>query len=131
MQRFLGLSILVAALASCKEEVRFTAPAESFTQQTARIEGQASERIVARVDSTFFSSSMVKPLLGRSIMPPEYSQGVPVAILSHAFWSEGFQQNPAVIGSRLTVDDVPVTVIGVMPDGVDFPKGVVLWLPRN
>ena len=125
------LGIVVGILASCTNETRFDAPAASFTVDSARIEAATSKSIVARVDSSFFNASPVRPLLGRSLMSQEYADRAPIAILSNALWTERLKRNPAIIGSRLKVDDMPYTVVGVMPPGVDLPKGVALWIPRD
>jgi predicted permease len=54
----------------------------------------------------------------------------PVAILSYGLWQE-LGGKPSIIGSRLTLDDVPRTVIGVMPKGFWFPNpSVRIWLPK-
>jgi hypothetical protein len=42
---------------------------------------------------------------------------------------ERFDGRPEVIGSTLEVEGVSRTVIGIMPQGVDVPDDVVLWIP--
>ena len=38
-----------------------------------------------------------------------------VAVVSHDLWSARFGSDAALVGSQLTLDGVPVTVVGVMP----------------
>jgi predicted permease len=38
-------------------------------------------------------------------------------VLSHTWWRTNFQQNPAVIGKRLTINGLPMEIIGVAPEG--------------
>ena len=39
----------------------------------------------------------------------------PVAVLSHGFWTRAFSADRSVLGKRITVGGLPVTVIGVTP----------------
>jgi len=55
----------------------------------------------------------------------------PVAILSHAFWPDHFDSGPDVTGSEIEVDGIPRRIVGIMPQGVDVPPGVALWIPRE
>src|SRR5690348_5740420 len=73
----------------------------------------------------------VKPLLGRGPRVGDDVQGAePVAILSYGLWQE-LGGKPSIIGSRLTLDDVPRTVVGVMPKGFWYPNpSVRIWLPK-
>jgi predicted permease len=56
----------------------------------------------------------------------------PVAVVSHAFWVDRLGQSSDVLGSALTLNDVPYEVIGIAPlsftgDRVGEPTDV--WLP--
>ena len=56
----------------------------------------------------------------------------PVAVVSHGFWTRRFGGGPDVIGRRLTVDGIPVTVIGVMPRdflGLDVGRTADIVVP--
>ena len=116
------------AIVSCTEEYRFEPDANSFSERAAVIEGQATPSTIASVDSTFFGPNL--PLLGRLIHRDEYASHASVAILSHSFWTDHLSSRPEIIGTTLQVDGVNHTVVGVMPQGVDVPAGVVLWVPR-
>jgi predicted permease len=72
-----------------------------------------------------------KPFLGRGPRVGDDVQGAaPVAILSYGLWQE-LGGKASIIGSRLTLDDVPRTVIGVMPRGFWYPNpSVRIWLPK-
>jgi putative ABC transport system permease protein len=52
--------------------------------------------------------------LGRIILADDDVPGSDVVVLSHAYWMRRFGGDSAVLGSRLTIDDAPRTVIGVM-----------------
>ena len=63
----------------------------------------------------------VKPALGRLFQPSDDvrggGSGGPVVVISHAFWQSYFGGAPDVIGRTLTVQRVPLTIVGVTPPG--------------
>jgi len=86
----------------------------------------------AKVTGRFFSVLGVGPLLGRALEPADDQVGAPrVAVLSHRLWRERFAADPRVIGEILALTGEGHTVVGVMPDAFEFPRGVDLWLPLS
>jgi len=84
----------------------------------------------AAVTASFFRVMAVQPLLGRYLAPGEEGANAPpVAVLSYAFWRSRFGADPRIGGRTILLDRMPVTVIGVMPQGFDYPHGVQLWRP--
>ena len=82
------------------------------------------ERITSvPVTDNFFPLLGVAPLFGRSFTKEE-SQGKysspPAVLLSYRFWRRRFASNPDVVGQKLTLNNQPVTVIGVLPASFDF-----------
>jgi putative ABC transport system permease protein len=70
------------------------------------------------------------PILGRTYRRDECRQGGPaVVVLGYGLWQRRFGGDPNVLGRTLRLDDVPFTVIGVMPPGFELPKGAQLWKP--
>ena len=63
----------------------------------------------------------VKPALGRLFQPSDDARGGgsggPVVVISHAFWQTYFSGAPDVIGRTLTLERVPLTIVGVTPPG--------------
>jgi putative ABC transport system permease protein len=60
----------------------------------------------------------VPPLIGRTIQPFHIGPGgepAPVVLLSYRFWQQMFNGESSAIGKKLVLNDVPHTVIGVMP----------------
>jgi predicted permease len=73
------------------------------------------------VVANFFPTLGVQPILGRSFAPEECQKnGPPVVLLSHAFWRRQFASNRSIIGQPITLDNKPVTVVGVLPESFDF-----------
>jgi predicted permease len=76
----------------------------------------------AAVTHGFMEMMGVRPLLGRAD-----SDGF---VLSYSFWQRRFGGDPSVIGRRIISEGRrghPVTLIGVMPRGFDFPTGADIW----
>ena len=67
----------------------------------------------------------VRPLLGRTFTATDDREGAqPTVVLTHAFWTNVLGADPEVIGTGLTLTSVDFTVIGVLPAGFVFPRGV-------
>jgi putative ABC transport system permease protein len=85
--------------------------------------GAAPERILGQtVSPSMFRTLGVQPLLGRTFTEAEdlVDQVAPVVVLTHTMWKRRYGADPAVIGRAITLDRVPTTVIGVMPEDFDF-----------
>ncbi len=52
-----------------------------------------------------------------------------MAVLSYAFWRNRIGSDAHVLGKTIALDRLPRTIIGVMPQGFDFPRGSQVWLP--
>jgi putative ABC transport system permease protein len=92
------------------------------------------ERIqLTRVTADFFKVFEVGPLLGRTFRPEEETAGKnAVCVLSYSFWQRRFAGDAQAIGTTLLLNDVATEIIGVMPEGFDFPErwpAVALWTP--
>ncbi len=84
----------------------------------------------ALVSGDFFDVLGVKPALGRSLRPEDDTRGsAPVMVLSHDAWQQKFAGDAAVIGRRVTTHfrSMEYTIVGVMPKGIDYPKGADFW----
>ncbi len=75
------------------------------------------------VTENFFAVLGVQPALGRSFTAEEcqgkYS-APPAMLLSYNFWRRRFDSDPSVVGRKLTLNNGPVTVVGVLPASFDF-----------
>ena len=79
-----------------------------------------------------------RPLIGRMFTEEEdRPNGPPVAVLGYSLWEAQFARDAGIIGRKIMLNDVPVEVIGVMPDGfrlptdftVDAAEPTQLWRP--
>jgi predicted permease len=73
------------------------------------------------VTENFFSVLGVEPQLGRTFTAEECRwQGPKAVLLGHGLWERRFNSDPAIVGTALTLNDEPYTVVGVMPASFDF-----------
>jgi predicted permease len=78
------------------------------------------DRILSNyVTGNFFSALGIKPALGRFILPSEGDTvgADPVIVLGYAYWKTHFGGDPSVVGSKVSVDGHPMTIVGVAPEG--------------
>ena len=85
------------------------------------------ERLTAvQAETTLFELLGVDAIAGRTFRtddPPE------VAVISARLWERRFGRSPSAPGRVVTLDDRPVTIVGVMPDAFQFPYRAASLLP--
>jgi putative ABC transport system permease protein len=52
-----------------------------------------------------------------------------VAVIGYGVWQQLFGGDPKALGATIRIDGIPLTVIGVVPRGFDYPGKAVLWKP--
>lgn len=76
------------------------------------------------VSGNFFRVLAVQPALGRGFLESE-DQAVgrdAVVVLGHDYWVSQFNANPTIVGSTIWINNVPCTIVGIMPQqftGID------------
>lgn len=86
---------------------------------------------VALVTANYFNVLQVRPASGRLLTDADRLQ--PAAVISHRLWTDGFGQDPAVIGTSMLIDREGYTVIGVAErsfTGTEVDT-VDVWLPLD
>ncbi len=74
----------------------------------------------------------VEPQLGRLYTDQEDSPNGPkVALLSDHLWRTTFHSDPGIVNKAITLDGHAYTVVGVMPNGFDYPASVDIWTPSG
>jgi putative ABC transport system permease protein len=111
----------------------FSAIAEYSRRGMSIVDDGEAERIrAAFVSRQFFEVLETKPQIGRLFVPEEQQLGAPAAVvISHRLWVRRFGSSPSAIGSTLISDRKPLTVVGVLPEGQEFPAGTDVWSPRE
>ena len=86
----------------------------------------------SRVSGGYFQLLGTPPLLGRPLLPEDDVAGAaPVVVLSHKGWQRYFGGDTLVVGRRLVIHATGVahSIVGVMPVGLDYPRGTDFWAP--
>ncbi|MGZ4985917.1 MAG: ABC transporter permease, partial [Chthoniobacterales bacterium] len=95
------------------------------------INGEPARNVqAARVSANFFSVLGLPPARGRNFTAEEDRAGGPAAvIISDDFWRDNLNARSDVVGSSLTLDGVPHTIVGVMPKTFRHPYRCLIWVP--
>ena len=114
--------------------------AETFTDMAAhndwleeltwRVEGEPRVLKGNEVTGNFFRVLGVAPAHGRGFDDGHtWAPGGRAAVLSHGLWQRQFGGDPSVVGRELELDGVGHRILGVMPQGFDYPfPDADLWL---
>src|SRR6266446_3493867 len=89
----------------------------------AEKDGAPAERITGwGFSPAVFQALGVKPALGRFYTEEEdqVDNWAPVIVITNRLWKRHFNSDPNVIGKVLTLDQKPVTVIGLLPEDFSF-----------
>ena len=95
--------------------------------------GNEAVRVEAEmVSPSYFQMLGVEAARGRTFGPSEdrAPDESPVVVISDALWRSRFGGRRDIVGARITLNDRPVTVVGVMPErfaGLSFDTDV--WFP--
>jgi putative ABC transport system permease protein len=104
----------------------------AYTTVTAavRIDEGAERFEAAYVTANTWDMLRVAPTMGRSFREGDDLIGAePVAMISHRMWAARFSSDPGILGRVIHVEGSPHTIIGVVPEGMQFPIGQDLWVP--
>ncbi len=86
--------------------------------------------MVAETSFNFFSALGSEPALGRAFAASEDVPGNDaVAVISHSLWQQFYGGDPRVLGSKLLLNGVPMTIVGVARPGLDYPNKASVWTP--
>jgi len=68
-----------------------------------------------RVTANYFDLLGVRPVRGRNFLPEE-EESADVAMVTENFWQKRMGGDPRVIGRSVTLDGVPHTIVGILPN---------------
>lgn len=103
----------------------------AFVDAPTNLTGEgAPEEVYARYATPSYQDLVgVGARIGRTFTVDDEDAGV--VVLSHRLWQRRYGGDPGLVGRTITVDGEPLTVIGIMPPGLD-PVGTgspELWRP--
>jgi len=93
-------------------------------------------RAPERYNGAYFSTNAFRlfgeqPMLGRDFLPEDDAAGAgAVVMLGERIWKTRYGGDRSIVGRVIRVDDVPATVVGVMPETMQFPDAD-LWMPLS
>jgi putative ABC transport system permease protein len=80
--------------------------------------GAVTRRSGAVVTGQYYSTLGLNPVAGRLLAPEDDQPGAPpVAVLSYGYWEREFARNPSAIGQTVSLNGLPVAIVGVSPRG--------------
>jgi putative ABC transport system permease protein len=93
--------------------------------------GDTPERVQGfLVTANFLDVVGVKPFNGRNFSDEENQPGKDaVAIITYSLWQRRFAADPDIVNKTITTNGIARTVIGVLPEGFNFPKGAEVYAP--
>jgi putative ABC transport system permease protein len=103
-------------------------PPLTGVEEPERLDGQS-------VSADYFRVLGVRPAVGRDFEAaddqPFQPNGPAVALISDTLWRRRFNGDPALVGRQILLNDVPVTVIGIMPSGFEnvLSPETEIWSP--
>ena len=92
--------------------------------------GEAERMVTAQMSADLFAALRVNPMLGRLYTNDEDKPGgTPVVVLSYPLWQRRFGGQAGIVNQQLTLNSKSYTVIGMMPQGFQYPSRVEMWVP--
>jgi predicted permease len=88
--------------------------------------------MVAHVSPAFFRVFAVQPVIGRNLTAADTNKGAtPVALVSYGYWKQYLGSSADLSQLHLKIDNTIFPVIGVLPEGFQFPSDAALWVPAD
>jgi predicted permease len=84
------------------------------------------------VSPDYFRTLRVSPIAGRTFRAEEDTVAgeQPVTVISSRLWRRMFASDPASVGATIVVNDVPLSIVGILPEGFRGLTGKSeLWIP--
>jgi len=104
---------------------------ENFGLLLLNDDAQPESVAISWMKQDLFTLLGVQPVLGRSFQEDDFATAAQVAVISHRLWHTRFGGDPDVVGKPLENDFWPLTVIGVAPEGFNFPGDADVWHPEK
>ena len=105
-----------------------------YAANTASVSGtsQPTRSMVASVSPDFLKVFRVQPIIGRDLAVADCQKGAaPVALVSFGYWKQYLGSASDLSQLHLKIDNAIFSIVGVLPDGFQFPVDVALWTPTD
>src|SRR2546423_1189190 len=77
--------------------------------------GEPIQLLGRNVTANYFELLGIHPILGRNFLPEEESKG-DVVMVTESFWRKRFNSDPTILSRSITLNGVPSTIIGGVPN---------------
>jgi putative ABC transport system permease protein len=77
--------------------------------------GEPVQLFGRNVTANYFDLLGIHPIFGRTFLPEEETKG-DVVMVTENFWRKRLNADPAVLGRSITLNSVPNTIVGVLPN---------------
>lgn len=84
---------------------------------------------VANVTASTFALTRVSPMMGRTLLESDETNGAEVVVVGYDFWLNKMGGATDAVGRVIRISGTPVTIVGVMPSGYGFPRRNNIWRP--
>ncbi len=82
------------------------------------------------ITANYFDAVGVKPILGRGPLEEENQPGRDaVAVIGYNLWQRRFGGDPNILNKTITINGITRTIVGVLPEGFNYPKGAEIYSP--
>jgi predicted permease len=103
---------------------------QAIQRNVIMADGSVELAAVAEISAEGFQVARVAPLIGRPIADADAKHAAaPVIVIGNDVWQRRFAGAPDVIGRELRLGEDVHTIVGVMPDGFQFPMNFRYWIP--
>ncbi len=105
-----------------------------YSTGEAEVEGPCGLRLAraSTVSSGFFKVFAVQAAAGRVFGPSDDATGMDhVVVVGDAFRRTCLADRGSVLRQHLRIDGVAHVIVGVAPEGFDFPSSTQIWVPRG
>jgi predicted permease len=115
-----GTSFPLQTLTRLRQEQGVLSDAFAFypTELNFNAGGQAEVVTAQVVSGNYFTALGVPAMSGRTLTDADDNvAATPIVVLSHRFWVNRFNGDPAAIGKQVNINNVAFTIVGVTPPG--------------
>jgi predicted permease len=115
-----GTSFPLQTLTRLRQEQGVLSDAFAFypTELNFNAGGQAEVVTAQVVSGNYFTALGVPAMIGRTLTDADDNvAATPIVVLSHRFWVNRFNGDPAAIGKQVNINNVAFTIAGVTPPG--------------
>ena len=115
-----------------REEARSFSAVENYRPEGVTITGVGEPEFVnaLRISPNLLHLLGVAPRRGRLFYDEDALPGVRVALISERLWLRRFGGGASAVGGRISIEDEPHTIVGVLPEDFGFPsRRADVWRP--